>query len=865
MNYVPLHTHDTFSILDGMYKPKDYLLKAKELGMQAYAETNHGTMAGVFEFVDAAAEVGIKPIIGVEAYLADDKTVKDKSMKYSHIILLAKNKAGYDALLEAQYVACNEGFYYRPRIDWRDLEKMQGNVIVSSACIGGIVSRFIQEKDPDQALKNAERLKSMFGEDFYLEHIALQRTEFYGPVWLALREIGQKLKIKSVITTDSHYLNKGDAEYQDLVHNVGSKFTMEDIKAGKGWIFQDRDLYLKDYNEVKEIMSRIFKESIVEKYLENTNEVASKIEVFKIFPGKDILPQTDFNEVNLKAMIKDGLAKKCPPEKIDAYKERLNFEYKVIKGMGFLEYFWIVCDVINWAKKNDIAVGCGRGSAAGSLVSYLLNITDIDPIAHDLSFERFLNPTRKKMPDIDVDFQKSRRQDVLQYIVNRYGAKNVTQIANYSHFTDKSSLKDVLRIYGIDFKQANTVTKYYDQNQSVPAEYQKYFEISKHLNGNVRQLSKNASGVIITDKEIYKYIPVNMVSNNLVSGIDKDLLGKKGFLKLDILGLMTLDVIHLTLKYIKKYEGVDVNLSNLDLKDDNVLKIYRDVDVSNLFQYDTYGFKDLLQQLEVYSFKQLVELNALNRPVPLSLGFHIQYIERSLGVEYQTPKLLKKHLDSTFGLLLYQEQVINIMSEWLEVTKGEGDILRRKLEDAKMRDLIDMNKLYKKYDKEDVDDAVKFLEQAVGYSFNLSHSVSYAYLSFQTAYLKTYYRKYFYMAVLNIEDDEDKLQTTINDCYKHGVTLKDYNINEISYNFTLDKEGNMIPGCKILKGIGDKSVGELIENKPYKDFDDFTKRAKVRSNVLKVLYDYDFFKNAFGDIENKKVKQFLINKSKNKK
>jgi DNA polymerase-3 subunit alpha len=873
--------------MDGMYKPVAYLEKAKSLGMTAFAQTNHGNMSGAFEFYDAAKQVGIKPILGVEAYFVNDNQVKGKEAeKNKHIILLAKNEVGFRKLLKAQYFAAKEGLYYRPRIDWKVLETLKGDVIVSSACISGVIARYINnalnvvdkvdvEGQFKTAEKNAERLKEMFGDDFYFEYVALERTKVYGPVWIKMQEIAKKLKIKSIITIDTHYLTREDAELQDVIHNVDNDFTMEDIKKGKGWVFDDRDVYLKSYDEVTKIMTKIFNEETVQKFLENTNEIANKIEKFEIYPKGDVFPRTNFDESKIRGMLVKALDTKINQNKREKYIKRLNYEYKIIKKLGFLEYFWIVQEIVNWSKQNGVEVGVSRGSAGGCLVSYLLNITEIDPIRFGLSFERFLNPTRKKQPDIDIDFQTSRRDDVLEHIKS-YGAENVSHITNYVRLTTKSAFKDVTKVYGVPFQEANEFTtnlEQYEADGNIPKHFQKYYDKAKKLEGNIRHLGIHATGVIMTDKPFYHYLPTISSKGNVIAAIDGKTLTSKGFLKIDVCGIDALDIIHLTLKYIKKYEGKDIDLVHIDLKDEKVLQIFREGDTDNVFQFETYNFRELLKETNVVKFKNLIELNALNRPTPLSVGYHLEYIKRSWGEKYTTAKLIEDHLESTYGLLLYQEQTNNILADWLDLSVGEADNIRRDIENPEKGFRMVMEpyreKLYKKYGKEDVNEAFDELSQVVGYAFNKSHSCAYAYVAFQMAHLKCYYRKYFNLAVLNSEEKQEKIDRIINDCDKHDIHINAFDINEVSLHFTINKEGEITAGARIVKGLGEKTIDTIIKNKPYKNFNDFMERAKsitpkgnvrkIPCNVMKILYDNEFFENAWGKTENEKVERYLDN------
>jgi len=864
--YVSLHNHDTYSLKDGMYKPIKYLEKVKEMGGIAYAQTNHGTLAGVFDYYDACKQSGLKPIIGIEAYFVDDKTTKDKPY---HILLLAKNYDGYRALLKAQYDANKNGFYYRPRIDWNNLEQMGGNVICSTACSSGIIAKPLLEKDNTKVENNIKRLKHIFGEDFYFEYIALSRTSHYKDLWKLMYELSKKHDIKSIITTDTHYINKSDYKIQQILHNINDKVTIEDIKNGKGWVMDDKDLYLKTYDEIITIMSDVFEKPVVEECLENTLQISHKVEEYEIYSKEFVFPKVDFKEETMKNIIRENLQKKPKAKPIEEYKKRLKYEYGVIKELGFLEYFWIVQDIVSWAKQSDIFVGGGRGSAAGSVVAYMLDITDVDPLKFNLSFERFLNPTRRKMPDIDVDFQKSQRQKVLSYI-KKYGEENVVQIGSYVEFKLKNALKDVLRIYNIPFKEANFVVENIER-KDIKEKYSKYFEIASKLEGNIRQFGTHAAGVVVTDKPVYEYMPTvyNATAKEVVSAIDGDTLTSKKFLKMDILGIKGLDIIDDTLTLIREHENKDVDIHNLDLNDQNILQMFRDIDVNNIFQFDTPSMKGykrkegwrivkimgMLERMKPDRFKHLVEINAINRPGALSIKTDDKYESRRFGGKYKTPKLLEKHLEKTYGLLIYQEQIISILSDWMDISVGEADIYRKQLEKCSIKDLLNEHNyyhyMYEKYNKQDVEEAVAFLEQSAGYTFNKSHSVSYTLLAYQMAYLKCYYRKYFIIATLNNfelsqKKEQAKFEATIDECLNQGFVIKPYNLNEITYQFELDKDGKILPGAKSLKGIGEKSIIEVIVNKPYKDAEDFLERCKVNKTVMEVLISHGFFKNAFG-------------------
>ncbi len=728
-----------------------------------------------------------------------------------------------------------------------------------------------------------------------MEYVALERVEYYKPIWQRLNELAEKHNIKSVITCDVHYPHKSDWKLQQILHNINNNVTIEEMKSdvGKGWQMSDKDLYLKSYDEIVNIMKNVFPTNKVEEYLANTLEVSHKVHKYSILPEHYVFPKVEFNVNEMKDKIRDNLKKKCPQDKIKVYQDRVKYEWDVIEKMGFVPYFYIVADMIGWAKKNGIRTGAGRGSCAGSVITYLLDITEIDPIKYNLQFSRFINDTRAKMPDIDSDFQASKRQQVLSYL-KKYGEENVAQIGSYGTYKEKNTFKDVARIYGMSVEDANYVTKamQLDDNGKVKIptvgeavnaivkgrttggvevndkEKEKLNEMCKNtinyslqIVGNIKNYSQHAAGVVITDRPIYDYVPVvKLPSGVIATGIDGDMLTKHKFVKMDVLGILALDIIDDCINMAKEYDHINIDINNIELNDDNMLEMFRNRDVESVFQFDTWAMKNeggynnpsggLLKRVQPDKFRQLCELNAINRPGPLSSGMDKLYEQRRFGAKYNTPKLLEKHLKDTYGLLIYQEQVMSIMQDWLGVSEGESDNIRREMEGKSLRDILNERNgyqlLYSKYEKKDVEEAVEFVQSSAGYGFNKSHTISYTVLSMQIMYLKCYYRKYFNVAVLNNEKDEDKLNAIKNDCKCRGW-LKEYNLNELSYKFEIDKvSGKIIPGLKVLKGLGEKSVVEIIKHKPYTSIDDFFVRAKPSKKVLEVLQNNGAFKNTFG-------------------
>jgi DNA-directed DNA polymerase III PolC len=713
-----------------------------------------------------------------EGYMVEDKLIKNKKTESrDHIILLAKNKKGYEKLLKLQYDSSKYGFYYKPRFDFNDIKELGSDIICSSACAGGIIARHLND-DPFLLEKRILKFKEIFKDDFYFEYVALSRAKYYGPIWQKMFELSLKYGIKSIITTDTHYINKDDWHTQQILHNIANKVTMNEIKQkektgeGKGWIMEDKDLYLKSYDEIMDIMRPIFNDNLNAEFLKNTLEIAEKVENYEIYPKNFVFPASSITEEDMKTKIKENLKKKVKltSENIKIYQDRVKYEWGVIKNMGFVPYFALVTDIIDWAKKNDVPIGGGRGSACGSLISYLLDITEVDSIKYGLSFERFLNPTRtSKAPDIDTDISKNKRQQVLSYI-KRYGEENVIQIGSYGTFKTKNTFKDVARIFDISAEEANIITKnmldddnkktvlptideiidiLYPQREEkdkpenkekikeTKIKYEKILKYTKHLKGMIRQFGTHAGGIVITDKPVYEYFPVINNGGDVISAIDGETLSSKNFLKIDMLGLNSLDIVYDALNYIKKYEHKDIDLEKINLEDNNILSMFREADTENIFQFNTPSMiggpfitktgyrgytKGLLERLQPNKFEDIVILNAINRPAALSINMDKKYEDRRFGMSYTSPKILEKHLKDTLGLMIYQEQVMYILSDLLDISLGKADIMRKKMEKSKIKDLLSEGNyfeyLYKKYDKKDLEDALSLLEEAGGYGFN---------------------------------------------------------------------------------------------------------------------------------------------------
>ena len=876
-DFVHLHVHSAFSLLDGMITPGNLAKRCRELGMGAIALTDHGNMFGTLEFyVECRKPKGnqtpIKPIIGCEVYVAPgDRKVKkagrEDEENYYHLILLAKDNTGYRNLLKIVSDAWLVGKYYKPRTDKSVLKEYAEGLIACSSCLGGEIPRLIQRGDIVGAEKTAYEFYEIFGGNFYLE---MQNNSIpqQWEVNRTLADIGRKLGIPLVATNDIHFMNKEDSEAHRILLGIGTKKTIAEMDAGQGMKLPE-----EVYFTTQEEMCEAFKE--YPEAITNTKKIADMCNVeidmktlhFPNFPVPEGYTLNSYFEERVWKGIEERFSEMTP-----VIKERTEFEIKTIKDMGYPGYFMIVWDFIKYAKDIGIPVGPGRGSAAGSIVSYALRITDVDPLEHNLLFERFLNPARVSMPDIDIDFADDRREEVVQYVKQKYGEKNVSQIAAIGYLGAKSAIRDTARVLDIPLAEANFIAKLIpnelemtlekaikdvpelaQMERSNPA-YSKLFTVARKLEGIPRNASKHAAGVVIADTEMSNYAPLFVdKDDNVMSQLDKDWVEKVGLIKMDFLGLRTLSVIRDCLVEIEKHEGIKIDLSKIDREDKAVYHLLQKGYTLGIFQMEKSGFTTVLINLKPTEFEDIIAMLALYRPGPLNSGMVDSFIKRKHKkeeIDYFHPRL-KHILRETYGVIVYQEQVMQITQEMSGFSLAEADNIRRviskKKEEEMARERIRLLDGAKKtgFDPALADKIITMIEKFAEYGFNKSHSAAYAYVAYQTAWLKTYYPIEFTAALLTNEmSDTEKVIPIMNECRALKIKVLKPDINNGACHFTVQKDSvtgeKMVAFClAAIKGVGEKAVESIVTereaNGPYKDFADFCKRVDLRLVNKKVV------------------------------
>ncbi|MCX8016130.1 MAG: DNA polymerase III subunit alpha [Patescibacteria group bacterium] len=850
--FTHLHVHSHYSLLDGLAKIDELVLYAKELGYDALALTDHGAMYGIPEFYKTATANGIKPILGVEVYVALEnrfqKRAKIDSKSY-HLTLLAKNYQGYKNLMKLITRAHLEGFYYKPRVDKELLEEYKEGVIALSGCLAGEIPRKILANRLDEAEEKIKEYQKIFGEDFYLEINYHPKIEESRIIKEQLIKLSKKFNIPAVATYDTHYLKPEDAEAHDILLAVqtGNKVFEEDRLT-----LSADDFSLCSQQTIGELFYD-FPEAI-----ENTQLIVDKCDVQLEF-GKTLLP---YFEVPLGETPESYLKKLCEENLPKRYKnitpeilQRFNYELEIIQKTGFASYFLIVQDFVNWAKSNGIVVGPGRGSAAGSIVSYLLNITDIDPIKYNLLFERFLNPERIQMPDIDMDFADTRRDEVVQYLRNKYGENRVAQIITFGTMAARAAVRDAGRALGLSYSFCDTIAKLipfnatldealnnvielknlYERDQDV----KKLIDSAKKLEGVARHASIHACGIVITREEITNYTPLQRApqdENSIITQYDMYSLESLGLLKMDLLGLRNLTIIEDALNLIEKINNVKVDFNNIDEKDKKTFELLQKGETIGVFQLESAGMRRYLKELKPNDMEDLIAMISLYRPGPMDLI--PQYIARKYGREkitYLHPKL-EPILKPTHGIAIYQEQLLQIARDLAGFTLGEADILRRAI-GKKIKSLLDAQKqkliqgmVERGISQEIAEKIWNFIEPFAEYGFNRSHSASYAQIAFRTAYLKTHYPLEFMAALMNNEAVEtERTAELVNECRRMKIEILPPDINESFEKFSVVKEKGAIRfGLLAIKNVGAAIVADIIRerknNGTFKDIKDFLQR-----------------------------------------
>ncbi|SNZ13346.1 DNA polymerase III subunit alpha [Hydrogenobacter hydrogenophilus] len=903
--FVHLHLHTQYSLLDGAIKIKDLALKAKELGYKAVAITDHGNLFGILDFYRSMKKEGIKPLIGMEAYFTTGSRHEKRGKgsednitdRYNHhLILIAMNDVGLKNLMALSSISYKEGFYYKPRIDYEVLSEYCEGLIAITACLKGVPTYYASIGDEEKAGYWVKKFKDLFGENLYLElqSNSLEEQERANRV---LIDIAKRLGVKLIATNDSHYLNPDDRLAHQVLMAIQMKKTLMEIQQGVGFKCANEGLHFASPEEVWKKFEGKFEGW--EKALLNTLEVAEKTsDTFELLEsGGYLLPKYDTGDKTtgdflrelaikgLKQRIQQGLAKDTKE-----YWDRLEYELEVVSKMGFEGYFLIVQDFINWAKSQGIPVGPGRGSASGSLLAFSLGITDVDPIRHGLLFERFLNPDRISMPDIDVDFCMENRDKVIQYVKEKYGEENVAQIITYNVMKAKQTLRDVARALGVPYSTADTLAKLIPQGDvqgtwlSLEEMYitpikellEKYgqhrrdiedsvskfrkmcqenpeiktlVEIALKLEGLTRHTSLHAAGVVISPIPLRERIPLYYDKDKtLATQFDMTKLEEVGLIKMDFLGLKTLTELKKMKQLVEERHGISIDYLRLPLDDPAVYELLRAGNTTGVFQLESVGMKNLLKRLEPDNFDDIVAVLALYRPGPLKSGLVDSYINRKHGkepVEYIFPEL-EPVLKDTYGIIVYQEQVMKISQILCGFTPGEADTLRKAIGKKKkdvmqeMREKFIRGAVERGYDEQKVRKLWEDIEEFASYSFNKSHSVAYGYISYWTAYMKAHYPEEFFVVKLSTEKSDKKFINLIRDAKNMGFTILPPDINESQVDFTIVGRGKIRFGLARIKGVGEDTAKSIVEcrKKKWNSLSDFLRsvdQRKVNKKVIEAL------------------------------
>ncbi len=926
--FTHLHLHTEYSLLDGANKITNLVEEVKKLGMDSVAMTDHGNMFGAIDFYKQMKDADIKPIIGMEGYIHNGETLDDRSTKQRfHVCLFAKNKIGYENLMYLSSKAYIDGFYYFPRINKKELREHSEGIICTSACLQGEVNWHLNLAN-ERNVRNgaggyegakavALEYKEIFGDDFYLE---IMRHGIGDQLFIdeQLLQLSVETGIKIVATNDTHYTYPDDAQYHEAFMCIGMNKLYDDPNRMRHSV---HEFYLKS----PEQMARLFAD--IPEAISNTQEITNKIEDFVPIVKEPIPPNFKFtpeyakeegldinheDDAPLAEDATDEARKKwlaaadkndaeyfihrcevglknrlihVPEERHEEYWERLRYEMDIINSMKFPGYMLIVWDFVKVAKEMGIAVGPGRGSAAGSLVAYALDITDIDPMKYDLLFERFLNPERVSMPDIDMDFMQARRGEIIDYVVQKYGRDQVAQIITFGSLLAKGVIRDVSRVLDVPLSQADKMAKLIPDELGItlngkmkngelkPGAYQKepklqelvetdptaarVWEFSKRLEGLKRNAGMHAAGVVISNRELWYKTPIYKPSgeDTFVTQYSLNYLEDVDLIKFDFLGLKTLDVIDAAIKLVKRRYDVDVDWNAIDENDPKVYSVIQTGETVGMFQIESSGMQDLNKRLKPSNFEDLIAVLALYRPGPMESGMLDDFIERKHGrkkvyypFEEVSFDLLKDTLEPTYGMIVYQEQVMQIVQYIGGMSLGGADIVRRAMGKKKVDEMEKYNRLFSEgaqklgLDYNKASELFKLIEKFAGYGFNKSHSAAYAMVTFQTAWLKTYYPQEFMAALLTSEkDNTEKIVKYIDEVKRMGIELSppDINFSQLEFSATKkDDQDVILFGLGAIKGVGESAVQSILEvreERPFDDMKDFVNRiepAKVNKRVL---------------------------------
>jgi len=895
-NFVHLHNHSSFSLLDGLSSVKTLASCASSMGYKSLALTDHGSCAGLFQFTKACKEFNLKPILGMEAYTCKDHSVKDKDSRaqMNHLVILAKNKIGYKNLIYLSSFGYLKGFYYKPRIDFNELQTHSEGLIISSACGKGEIPNLLWTGNEEAAIATANKYKELLKDDFYLEIMihayndaGKEQEEKERKIANMVYKLGRKLGIKVIATQDTHYARKEDWEAHDVLLSIQ---TIDVIKNPERFTFDSKDFYLKPYEEMLELYKK------APDVLVNTVEISEKIETNLLSFGEDLLPKFIVpegfkdEEAFLKTLVSNGMKEKGLFN-VSAYRERIKYEMSVIVGCKYTKYFLVLWDIINFARREGIRIGVGRGSAVSSLCLYVLGITGLDPLKYDLIFERFLNPERISPPDVDVDFDYDRRDEVFNYIVRKYGEEYCCQIGTYNKLKARAAIRGTAKALDIgndweDYQEklkkdpdtkeemtknslnmADAISKQIPFKPTMTIElalksssdfrdsmrqFPKLLDCSRRIEKTLASAGVHPAGILICKDKVIERVPLRESKGVIASQFDGPEVEKLGLLKFDLLALKTLTVIDKTVKMIKLRYNRDINVDTLDPVDKEVFKILngRDPtkDTLGIFQFEADGMSRLLEAVRVDRFEDMIVACALYRPGPLGAGMHDMYCNYKHGrkkVEYLHP-LMGEALKETYGIMVYQENIMRVSQKMAGFTGGQADTLRKAV-GKKDKDLLAQTKkqfvdgCVKNDIKEEI--AIKVFAQIEyfgDYGFNKSHSAAYAFIAYQTAWLKCYYPIEFMCNLLTSEinnnDKNEKLNMYIHAAERMGITCSHFDVNNSELEFKIGKltfkngqqrEG-LIKPLTMLKGVGSKAVESIVKNQPFKDLEDFMARTDAR-------------------------------------
>ncbi len=876
-DFVHLHLHTDYSMLDGACDVEKLCARVKELGMPAVAMTDHGNIFGAVHFVNAAHKEGVKPIVGCELYICkkDDHRIErtpPDGDTYNHLLVLAENEEGYRNLAKITSEASLHGFYYKPRVSKKFLAEHSKGLIGLSGCLKGEVAELLMDDKYDAARGAAATYRDIFGKDNFFLEIQDQGLELEHRIHPHLYRMEKDLGLPLVATNDSHYLCEDDAHAQDVMLCIQTGKSIQDVNRLK---FQGTDFYVKSHAE----MSMVFKDSpdVLTRTLGIAERCNLRLEkVSNPFPHFDVAPGYTLDSY-FEHVSREGFARRLellrPLEQqgrlkhsIADYEQRLAREIAIIQQMQFSGYFLIVWDFIRYAKDHDIPVGPGRGSAAGSLVSFALGITDIDPLQHELLFERFLNPERISMPDIDIDFCMNRRGEVIDYVTRKYGRENVAQIITFGTMAAKAAIKDVGRAMDVPYADVDRIAKMVPTTLNIkleqaikdsPALQQAYesdaqvrqlIDTARKLEGLVRNAGVHAAGVVISPRPLNELVPLFKTKNDeIVTAFDMVAIEKLGLLKMDFLGLTTLTILDDALKLIVQTRGEKIQLHEIPLDNqETYAKVFHKGLTSGVFQFESHGMRDVLRRYQPNSIEDLTALNALYRPGPIQGGMIDDFIERKHGrrkIEYELPEL-KEVLAETLGVIVYQEQVMQIANRLAGYSLGEADLLRRAMgkkkaeEMAQQRDRFVKGAAQRNYPAKKIEKIFDLMAQFAGYGFNKSHSAAYALLAYHTAYLKTHYPVEFMAALLtSVTGSTDDVVKYINECREMGIAVEPPDINVSDANFT--PHGAAIRfGLAAVKNVGHNAIESIVAGRkegPYTSIYEFCEKVDLRMLNKRVL------------------------------